>query len=280
MDIDNSIINLKTVLCDLNLRQYSDRKLIQMIKDTGVFMYSDIMAISSLLDKDSVVVDVGANVGGFTCGIAKFVGKVYSIDPSSKTLEMLNSNLKINNLINVSVIHSGAGDVNSEMKIVHTDISSSTHFSTEGEGAGEFVKVCKVDDLINDKVDFIKIDAEGMDFQVILGAWEKIKKFKTGLFVEYRAHDWKNDFKELLQYRRLLSKDYYFYLNLKNAINTKEDFYFGKLPSILTMFFSTGTQDFYAINKSKEVKHINPIFTILILLLKKIKTKLEILAIK
>jgi hypothetical protein len=121
-------------------------------------------------------------------------------------------------------------------------------------------------------VDFIKIDAEGMDFQVILGAWEKIKKFKTGLFVEYRAHDWKNDFKELLQYRRLLSKDYYFYLNLKNAINTKEDFYFGKLPSILTMFFSTGTQDFYAINKSKEVKHINPIFTILILLLKKIKT--------
>src|ERR1700674_3902762 len=49
-------------------------------------------------------IDVGANIGYFTCLLSKFAGpagKVLAIEPEPQNLKLLEQNMKINNLTNV-----------------------------------------------------------------------------------------------------------------------------------------------------------------------------------
>lgn len=149
--------------------------------------------IKNFLKEDSVVLDVGANIGVFSVYCANVCknGKVYSFEPVSFVFEILSKNTK--NYKNCFCFKLGVGSKNEEkiIKIRSWNPGYSTidteniERKAESFDIEEKIKIVKLDDWIKEsdisKIDFIKIDVEGYELEVLKGAIETIKKFKPVL---------------------------------------------------------------------------------------------------
>lgn len=82
--------------------------------DTETFSLLDrAFGTSRLLAKDSVVVDVGGNIGYYTMWLSTVAaerGFVYSFDSSPDAVQLLRDNLDLNNITNAEVIESPCGN--------------------------------------------------------------------------------------------------------------------------------------------------------------------------
>jgi FkbM family methyltransferase len=163
------------------------------------------ITIQSLKDiENPVIFDIGANIGTYTSWVANWSanknGTVYSFEPQRIIFQMLCANMSINNIFNVHTYEMGLGSKKEKIKINEADYSllgSFGSFSLNKQNTPEYKKTdkqqtIKIDTLDNfvkehdiQKVDFIKIDAEGMDLDIIEGGILTIKKYKPKLLVEY-----------------------------------------------------------------------------------------------
>lgn len=138
------------------------------------------MALAKLVTPGMICVDVGANVGFFTLAMAEMVGKqghVYAFEPLQRQGYLLGRSVAMNGFGDrASVYRTACGDVKRDANIFYTmDNKTSASLLPADLGSvkemtGEIVYVNRLDDAIQDHVDLIKIDAEGMDYDVIRGA--------------------------------------------------------------------------------------------------------------
>jgi FkbM family methyltransferase len=154
--------------------------------------------------EEPVVFDIGANIGTYSSWVAKWLsgknGKVYSFEPQRIVFQMLCANMSINNIFNVHAFEMGLGDRKKKIKLKEADynlLGSFGAFSLNKQNTPEYQKtttehIINIDTLDNfvknhkiPKVDFIKIDAEGMDIDVLNGSLTTIKKFKPKILIEY-----------------------------------------------------------------------------------------------
>jgi len=133
-----------------------------------------------------VFVDVGANIGKYTIKVARQVGdngRVISIEPESYNFEMLKANIKLNKLSNVTPLNVACWNKNEKLRLYLSPsyVSTGDH-SLKNPVSMDFVEVSalKLDDILKhleiDHVDFIKIDAEGADGEVLEGAEKTIAR--------------------------------------------------------------------------------------------------------
>jgi FkbM family methyltransferase len=133
---------------------------------------------SSLLKPGAVVVDVGANIGHYTllaAGAVGPTGRVHAIECSPVTLAVLEGNMRKNHLENVEIHPVAAAGVRGTLELNVTAIGLSwfnphSQWPTV-EGSGTTVKVPAVplDEIISSPVHLVKIDAEGVDLDVLKG---------------------------------------------------------------------------------------------------------------
>lgn len=107
----------------------------------------------SNLNNDSVVLDVGANIGGFTMRIARKVKHVYAVEPMMG--EHLMRNIDLNNIKNASVFDYGVGDASGAEMVWH---GAKKH--VEMRTLKEIIDTCEHDP------DFLKIDCEGCEHSI------------------------------------------------------------------------------------------------------------------
>lgn len=165
------------------------------------------VAVRALQDiPNPVIFDIGANIGTFATWVANWArernGKVYCFEPQRAIFQMLCGNMAINNIFNVYAYELGLGKEEKTIEMPDIDYcapsSSFAAFSLDGvernrytniPGSTQLVKITTLDKFMSDwnieKVDFIKIDAEGLDIDVMEGGIQTINKFKPDLFVEY-----------------------------------------------------------------------------------------------
>jgi FkbM family methyltransferase len=147
------------------------------------------------------IIDIGANVGLMTLQFARLVpqGRVYSFEPTFYALERLKKNLSLNPALakNVTVINSFVSeksDINpgilaySSWK-VNGEKSSNEHPMHGGTPqAAEGVPSVSLDDFVEkqglDKIDFIKIDTDGHEYEVFKGAAKAIAKYRPKIIFE------------------------------------------------------------------------------------------------
>lgn len=148
---------------------------------------------------DPVIFDIGSNIGSFSIWLAKFFpnGKIYSFEPQRLIFQMLCGNLAINNIFNVYTYNIAFGNTNCRIEIEEPNYNIPNDFGTfslvnntiKDKSNKSIIDLYTVDNFMSgskiDKIDLIKIDAEGMDLQILQGASETIKKYKPILFVEY-----------------------------------------------------------------------------------------------
>jgi FkbM family methyltransferase len=152
------------------------------------------------------VVDCGANIGVHTVQWARHMtgwGHVLAIEAQERIFYALAGNIALNNCFNARALNIAAGDSDGTMLIPQPDYTKPGSFGsleliksagTEYIGqdinyapdAMKSVPVQRIDSLVGDaRVDFIKIDVEGMEVPVLNGASEAIRRHKPYIFVEY-----------------------------------------------------------------------------------------------
>ena len=60
--------------------------------------------------KNDVVLDIGANIGIFTCKLASKVNRVIAIEPEPSNFSTLTKNVKQNNFFNVNLLNLAVSD--------------------------------------------------------------------------------------------------------------------------------------------------------------------------
>ena len=144
-----------------------------------------IVNIKKVVSKDSIFIDIGANIGIVTLIISKFVDKVYSFEPVISSYINLCRNIQINNIKNIVPLNISLSDNCSLLEITNipygeTNKIVKTHI-LENEICREYdflnVFASTLDNLNkyylhlkkNKKV-IIKIDTESHELYVLNGA--------------------------------------------------------------------------------------------------------------
>lgn len=144
------------------------------------------------LKDDYVVVDAGANIGTFSLLAASRAkrGIVYSIEPDKNEFRRLNENVKINNFQNVITINEALTDVVKVIPFSDGSVQSDSNLTKipkySYEGPVMSITIKELMHKYNiDKIDFLKLDIEGSEFQVFKDtSW--LKKVKI---ISMELHD-------------------------------------------------------------------------------------------
>jgi len=143
--------------------------------------------IKKYMPVGGTLVDVGANVGTMTLIGAKR-GKVYAFEPLPAIAERLEDNVALNGFgERVFIIRSAASDSEGEVRFKEQASNDSNRGTGSIRGDGNLiVKTTTIDAVVppTEHVDVIKIDAEGHDARVLIGAQKTIERCKPVLIVE------------------------------------------------------------------------------------------------
>ena len=128
------------------------------------------------------VVDVGAFIGDHTHAYAKAVagvdtGRVIAFEPNPMTFECLKRNMHGHG--HVECINKGLGPVPCMMSVSQSPNAGAAHLVS-----GSDVEVTTLDSYGLHACDLIKIDAEGLEFGILQGAWQTIARHNPVLVLE------------------------------------------------------------------------------------------------
>lgn len=140
------------------------------------------------------VIDVGANIGFATrtlAGMLEGSGTLIAIEPEPLNFRVLCSNAaEIASSIEVHCVPAAASDRNGELTLWLDERNLGDHRTWRQDGVtGRAVKVpgVRIDDLIDERVrvDFVKIDTQGSERQVLEGMRRIIERWRPTLYVEF-----------------------------------------------------------------------------------------------
>jgi len=140
-------------------------------------------------------IDVGANVGAVTVMMAKYVGpqgKVLSFEPGPPYLARLKSNIELNPGMEkiITVVQLGLSDTPGELTWTADEDHPYNAVLVDGlaKGTGIKVPITTLDTYMADaswpKLDFLKVDVESMELEVLRGASDTLTRFKPTVVFE------------------------------------------------------------------------------------------------
>lgn len=139
------------------------------------------LILKSLVTGD-VFIDVGANVGYYSILAAKIVGsagEVVALEPVSETAKILGLNINLNGLTNVKVVPKAAWSTFSFLKIYVPGKYYGMASSVKRHGTTSFTcQALPLDEMTKEikRIKLMKIDVEGSEYQVLIGARETLRK--------------------------------------------------------------------------------------------------------
>lgn len=146
------------------------------IRLTGHWDSNEARVINKLVKQDFKIIEVGANFGVHTLNMARLSGKggkIYAFEGNPKVSKYLKKSVEMNSLEKkVIVYQKAAGEFNGDAFL---------HVNMKNIGGGYLVnvpskhdiktEVVRLDDILGvQKIDLIKIDAEGYEARILKGA--------------------------------------------------------------------------------------------------------------
>jgi FkbM family methyltransferase len=150
----------------------------------GLREKSEIRVCQQVVQRGSLVYDVGANIGIYAMLFSRLVGPsggVLAFEPSPTVAKELRANLTLNGMTNVEVVESAVGSTAGIARFDPAgDQSAIGHLSASGSAT---VTTMTLDGIGRDPA-VIKIDVEGFESQVLLGSRETILRCQPVLLIE------------------------------------------------------------------------------------------------
>lgn len=164
-------------------RPHNDAELQVMLKIVGT------------LPAGCVIVDAGAHIGLMAIPIAQAIkekrGTVHAFEVQRMIYYALCGSIALNDLPNIHAYQIGLGAEKSILKVPFPDYGLEQNFGAlslveQGKIQGdEVVEIVTIDGLNLPRLDFLKIDVEGMETEVLKGARQMIKTHQPWCWVEY-----------------------------------------------------------------------------------------------
>jgi len=198
----------------------------KVIQETGDFYEISLLEYAASLEPHDTAVDVGANIGNHTVFLGMFtpVERIVAIEPYLPAVDLLERNIKANSIGNKVVQHTCAvGIANERLKLIPGKFTNRGHTSVRKVwGYGEMTARPLSELVADEEVSMVKIDVEGYEFEVLVGALELITAQHPALFVEASSKRRQKDIGSLLT-------DLGYYSGLKVSHGTRT---FAYLPRI------------------------------------------------
>lgn len=185
------------------------------IKYKLFFEKKEILYISSFIKPNSIIIDIGANIGiytGFFLRYSDKKSKILAYEADIKNFEILKKKFK--DFKKVLCINKIVCQKSGYSYLKNNISNPTAHFMAQN---GKKMKTIKLDSILNKykkKISLIKIDVEGAEALVLMGAKKIIKRYKPAIYMEYSAERVKRYVK--FNFINFLKKNKYkFYLNKK-----------------------------------------------------------------
>ena len=203
------------------------------IEKYGEFSESEVQVFRDIIKPGFAVLDIGANIGCHTVALSRLVGSsgvVFAYEPERNNFNTLAGNVALNNLRNVYCFQKAIGSANGAIAVPELDLERTVNFGglslNEDYSSGVHypVPLITLDECNFLRLNFIKMDIEGMEKLALQGAENTIKNLKPILYVEDDRED-----KSQALYEYLWSLDYVIYshsaplFNPSNYFDDKED---------------------------------------------------------
>lgn len=160
--------------------------------------------LQEIMEPDWLVVDIGANIGYYALQEAKVVSEVIALEPSPENYETLEMNIDLNNYFNIGAYQMAIGD---HVGHVDFEIARACNWSSVAFARKEgtiVVQMETLDKFLNgNKVDYVRMDVEGYEMNVLKGMAKVLKEHKPRLFIEVHRDKLRNygsSQRELLEY--------------------------------------------------------------------------------
>ena len=158
--------------------------------------------IKRLFRTGFVAFDVGANIGTHALIMGQYAGntgKIVAVEPNPQIHRRLVKNISLNRLNNIQPLQYGLSNTNGEFTLhiapddfPNQGMSSLYHQAELTNKTTIQVKVLDeiAQSLELDRLDFIKIDTEGNDYNVLLGSENSIRRYRPYILFEYDENTW------------------------------------------------------------------------------------------
>lgn len=167
--------------------------------DWLLYFYSDADSSAPVLEyakEGDTVLDIGGNIGQTALFMAKKTapgGVVVSFEPFPETYKRFQTNLKLNpGIQNLLIENIALGNSHEKLKMLaeNTGNSGQNRILNEHSAANDVieVEVMPLSSYLESKplakIDLIKIDVEGFEYNVLKGASEVLRKYRPLLYIE------------------------------------------------------------------------------------------------
>lgn len=146
--------------------------------------------LRTIVPPGGVFMDVGANLGYYSLLASRWVGgsgRVYAFEPLRGTYDRLVRNIGLNGAKNIVPLRMACAASAGDRHMRTFADSGWSHLATDGD-EGEAVEATTIDETVErmgvSRLDVIKIDAEGADFEVVKGARRSIEKLRPMVLME------------------------------------------------------------------------------------------------
>lgn len=195
---------------NLMARDYMGALELITIEDFKIFAAADDLAVGKCIQQGSYepdvtnvfrkfvkpgmnVIDLGANIGYFTMLSATLVGAtgtVLAVEPNHRNVKLMEASRRVNNFENITIAQVAAGR---ETGILVLNPSHSNGLTSDLSAninavlGAETVPSIRVEALVPQerRIDFIKVDVEGAEFNALFGCYEIIKRDRPVIVSEF-----------------------------------------------------------------------------------------------
>jgi len=197
---DQAVVRRNGITWELDLQEGVDFSIFLL----GGFELATLRLYDSILMAGDIVLDIGANIGAHTLPFARLVGKdgrVYAFEPTQYAFEKLKRNVNANPVISSSIELVQAMLVPEDHSSIAPEIYSSWPLHSEKglhkQHHGKLMSTADaaaltLDEFVDrkgiERIDFIKLDVDGNEAGVLVGAANTLRRFRPRVLMEWAPY--------------------------------------------------------------------------------------------
>ncbi|ENM2829006.1 FkbM family methyltransferase [Campylobacter coli] len=186
-EINSDIVLLK---CDqVNYKIYLPGKDIDYIQkkiynELIPYEYEMLQDISERAKKDTIIVDIGSNIGNHSLYLAAHGFDIYAFEANQELCDIFKMSIELNGFKKIKLHEFGLSDKKETAVLDNLNSENLGGQSLKIKDSGN-IALYPLDDIKFEKdISILKIDVEGMETKVLHGAINTIKKYRPFLYIE------------------------------------------------------------------------------------------------
>jgi FkbM family methyltransferase len=163
-----------------------DRITTYVLEEQQDWFEDEIQAVRRLVQPGQTVIDIGANLGVYALSLAQVVGqggRVVAFEPAPATAELLRASARLNGFDQLGVDQRGVAASSGQAHLAIGADSELNQLTDQiaDDGSSETISLTSLDawraeTAQQDRIAFIKIDAEGQELNILKGAAELLRE--------------------------------------------------------------------------------------------------------